>query len=335
MPIHEEIKILEKYYKQAKDAKISKRAHALTLLFKNYSFEEIRKIMMVSERTLDRWIKKYRQFGIGSIFSGYCNNQNAAKLTREQKREIGRYLRKNPLHNKFWSLPDLKKYISSTFDIEYLSKESYCAILRFCNYSYKLPSFFNIRRDEKEIKKRIKEIKNEIKPYLKKNEKSHEVFAADETRIEWNTLARRAWLQKGKKTIIKEKREKKFQNFIGFLDLKTGSQYLYRLSWQNQETIIPVLKELLKIFPNKKVHVVWDNAKFHKGKEIRSNLGEGKPLESLHLINFPPYAPDKNPQELVWRHIKDKISNQVFYRFEDLVKSFEGFAIGRKFHYKI
>ena len=163
---------------------------------------------------------------------------------------------------------------------------------------------------------------------------SYLVLASDETRIEWSTLLRRAWLKKGEKTVIREKKEKKYQSFIGFLNLKTGQDLLYRLDWQDQEHIIPVLTTLTETYPQKKIVIIWDNAGFHKGLQIRSLLGPGHPLENIHLIWLPPYAPDKNPQELVWKHAKEQISNQVFNQFEQLTSSFEISITGRKFPYK-
>jgi transposase len=67
---------------------------------------------------------------------------------------------------------------------------------------------------------------------------------------------------------------------------------------------------------------------------MREQLGKGNPLENLHLIWLPPYAPDKNPQELVWGYVKDQLGNQVFNRFEDMVSAFESITTGRKYTYQ-
>jgi hypothetical protein len=44
----------------------------------------------------------------------------------------------------------------------------------------------------------------------------------------------------------------------------------------------------LKEYPDKKICIVWDNAGFHKGKEIRKALQTGGLLERVHLIPMPP-----------------------------------------------
>lgn len=324
--------LLYDHFKKSGDPKIVKRSQVIILHLKGWVVRDIANACLQKERTVYRWIKKFKAGGVGAVFPGYYQNQNAAKLTRKQKQEVKKLLEENPLPNDFWTVGKLKRYLSARFDIEYLSKQSYYGLLQFCNYSYKLPSLFNIRRDDEFVEKRIEEIRQEIKPFLK--DSNYLVFASDETRIEWNTLKRRAWLKKGKKTIIREKRERKYQNFIGFLNLKTNEDLLFRLDWQDQENIIPVLTNLTKKYKNKKIVIIWDNARFHRGRKIKKLLGSNQLLQNIHLIWLPPYAPDKNPQEFVWRLAKDKIGNQVYNQFEKLITTFETIITGQKFNYK-
>jgi len=42
----------------------------------------------------------------------------------------------------------------------------------------------------------------------------------------------------------------------------------------------------------------------HRSKELRTLLGSGKEFEHIHFIWLPPYAPDYNPQEHVWKVAK-------------------------------
>jgi len=49
------------------------------------------------------------------------------------------------------------------------------------------------------------------------------------------------------------------------------------------------------------VHVVWDRGNTHKGEAIRK-VQKAYPRLRLHWL--PPYAPELNPVEFVWNHIK-------------------------------
>jgi transposase len=49
------------------------------------------------------------------------------------------------------------------------------------------------------------------------------------------------------------------------------------------------------------VIVVWDNGPMHKGDPIRQLLAD---YPRLTLANLPPYAPELNPVEQLWNHMK-------------------------------
>jgi hypothetical protein len=50
-----------------------------------------------------------------------------------------------------------------------------------------------------------------------------------------------------------------------------------------------------------RVHIVWDRGTTHKGEAIREVLRH-YPRLTLHWL--PPYAPDLNPVEFLWNHLK-------------------------------
>ena len=170
------------------------------------------KLLFRKPRAIQRWIKDFSETRMASIFSGHKNNENASKLTIEQKKEIAEMLKKPPseygLPKEFWDTPALKEYVKAEFGTVYESRQSYYFLLKFSNLSFKLPDKFDIRRDEKLINQRMIEIKAEIKEYFNNN---WEIFIADETRIQLEAITKRAWLRKGEKTIVKIQRSNEFR----------------------------------------------------------------------------------------------------------------------------
>lgn len=80
--------------------------------------------------------------------------------------------------------------------------------------------------------------------------------------------------------------------------------------------------------------IVWDNAPWHKNQLVRAELGKGETLQDVHLINFPPYAPDHNPMEHVWNDTKNAISNVQRDDFDSPASDFEAHLRSRVFDYK-
>jgi len=334
-PVHlstEEMALLTQHYRKSQQRLVRERAQAILSANKGFSSYQISQILLRSEKTIREWIRGYQKRGISSLFPAY-KGDNARKLSREQKATLKVILAKPPseygIPQRFWDISSLKQYIQAEFGVEYESNESYRLIFVLHNYSFHLPDTFDRHRDDTKVEKRVKEIKEEIAPLL--TDDNWLVFTSDECRIIWESEIRRLWLPKGQKTIIKVERKRQAQSFIGFLNLKTGEDLLYRLAWQKQDEIIPVLERLVKKYPNKRICIIWDNARFHHGKKLKAKLSTT--LKPIHLINLPPYAPDHNPQEHVWKYGKDKLANNQRDSLAETIQVFESTIMSRNYPY--
>lgn len=56
------------------------------------------------------------------------------------------------------------------------------------------------------------------------------------------------------------------------------------------------------------VVLLWDAGTPHKGELVKTFLQRHP---SLHAHRFPGYAPELNPDEFVWRHLKRAVANSV------------------------
>lgn len=334
---NDEQALLKQHYAKAQSRLIRERAHCSLLSHQGRGVHDIAEILMRKQGTIRAWIASFHAERLASIFPRYIGNENAGKLTREQKTEIAATLATPPsdttLPVSFWSVDSLKDYVAATYGIVYESGRSYHHLFTVSRYSFKQPSPFDKHRDDAFIERRMAEICKEIEPFLASDDWI--VLAADETRVSWETEIRRAWLPKGQPTILKVDRTKIGQSYFGALNQKTGVHHCVPLSWQNSETIAGVLETLIAAYPAKRVCVIWDNASWHKGKKLRARLGSGHSLERVHLVNLPPYAPDENPEEHVWMVGKDAVANTAFETFDELKKRFVSAVTDRTFSYRI
>lgn len=333
----EEKSLLKGYLKTSPLVLIRYKCQTLLMREKGMKFKDIADIVSRDEQTIGRWIKDFSERRMASIFTGHQNNENASKLTKEQKQHIKETLRQPPsaygLPKEFWDVPTLKEYIRAEFGIVYESVQSYHFLLRFSNLSFKYPDTFDRHRDDILVARRMQEIHEEIVPFL--TDSQWEVFVADEVRMQLEAITRRAWLKRGERTILKVERRREAQNYLGLLNQKSFVCHIYELSWQNQKEILKALEQFLLFYPEKNICIIWDNARFHKGQEIRVALRQGGLLQRVHLINLPPYAPDMNPIEHIWKAAKDAIANIQYDVFEKTKEAFRNFIHGRMFKYQI
>lgn len=334
---NEEKGILQQYFKTSPISLIRLKAQAILMRDHEMKVEEIAYALVRDERTIERWIKDFSERRMASIFSGMVGNEHASKLTHVQKEEIKKVLDQKPsaygLPKEFWDVPQLKKYVYARFGTVYETDRSYHFLLEFGNLSFKCFDTFNTRRNEQKIAVRMEQIYEEILPFME--DPAWEVFCSDETRMQLEAITRRAWIKKGEKTVFKVERSDDYQNYLGFLNQKTFKLHVFEIAWGNLEEVIKATAEFIKLYPNKKICIIWDNATCHKGILMRKALAKGGLLERVHLVWLPPYAPDHNPIEHVWKVTKDKLANKQDYTFEQTKQRFMALTNKQFFPFQI
>lgn len=333
----DEVSLLQNYQGTSPIKLIRNKAQVLLLRSKSVPITTIAFTLDVGYRTVQRWIKDFDTRRMASIFSGMIGNEHAAKLTRTQKEEIQQVLRKQPseygLPKEYWDVPQLKTYVYARFGQVYEADRSYHFLLEFGNLSFKYPDRFSVRRNETQIAHRLEEIYGEILPFME--DSNWEVFCSDEVRMQLEAIRRKAWLQKGKRTVLKVERSDDYQNYLGFLNQKTFQCHVVEIAWGRAEEIIRATGEFITRYPDKKICIIWDNATCHKGILFKKALAKGGVLERVHLVNFPPYAPDVNPIEHVWETTKDDLANDQSKNFSITKKKFMRRVDGIFFNYQI
>ena len=68
------------------------------------------------------------------------------------------------------------------------------------------------------------------------------------------------------------------------------------------QEVIRFLEHLLRHIEGKLL-IVWEGAMIHRSKAILQFLSPGA-AERIHLERFPGYAPELDPEEGIWRHLK-------------------------------
>jgi len=130
---------------------------------------------------------------------------------------------------------------------------------------------------------------------------------------------------------------------FGALSVTTGKVVTLFCSWLNSETAVEFLervkayrKRLLKSRKRKKLPIllIWDGAKYHKSKEVKLWLTLNPGV--VELMNFPPYCPECNPQEHVWKAMKQYLAKLRTYSitFAELTGHARVF-LKKRFHYRL
>jgi transposase len=79
----------------------------------------------------------------------------------------------------------------------------------------------------------------------------------------------------------------------------------------NAESFLSFLEQVLAAYPIGKIVMVLDNARIHHAKLLSKFLQDNK--HRLELIFLPPYSPELNLVEGLWKWLKADVINNVFY----------------------
>jgi transposase len=332
----EEDVLLEEHYKKSETTLIRSRAHAVLLNNSGYHAPEISHILRCDEGTVRSWIYAFSETRIASIFPAYTENTNASKLTKRQLKQIKKTLGKPPsdeeLPGIFWSVKGMKSYLTAKYGVVYESDRSYHHLFAVSKFSFKFPEGFDRRRNDVLVQGRMKDVQKEMREFRRDG---YLLFAADECSLAWETTFHKAWVKEGEKTIVRMNREKTRRHYFGALNLASHKHELIPLTWQNTETIIGALRELTRRYPSQRLCILWDNAAWHRAKALRDLLGEGHEFAHIRLVWLPPYAPDENPEEHVWKVGKEAVSNRSTETFDEMAALFEDSIQGKEFGYQI
>ena len=81
------------------------------------------------------------------------------------------------------------------------------------------------------------------------------------------------------------------------------------------------LQQILGAYPDTPIVLLWDRAPWHHGEAIRSVLSANSRLE---IVWLPAASPELNPQEHVWKAVREAVShNHTYTTLSDLALAFE------------
>ena len=83
--------------------------------------------------------------------------------------------------------------------------------------------------------------------------------------------------------------------------------------------VCEMLRKVATEYVGKPIHIVLDNARYQKC-EVVTNLAQNLGI-ALHYI--PPYSPNLNLIERLWKHVKSRLRSKYYDRFDDFKETID------------
>lgn len=121
------------------------------------------------------------------------------------------------------------------------------------------------------------------------------------------------WCEKGVRPSVPCHHIREYRYAYGAVEPLTGESFFLVMPYCNTNCMNIFLQDLSEKYPNDKIVLVCDGAAWHKAKALIIP-------DNIHLIFIPPYTPEMNPIEQIWKEIRKRgFKNEVFHTLDDVM----------------
>lgn len=301
-----DIESLIVHHKKQRDKKLADRIKAVLMLNDGFTYDEIVRALLLDEATLRRYLKTFNKKGVfGLLEMNYKGGQT--KLSFRKEFELKNYLKINTKR----TVKEIVNYIEVKYKVKY-SIVGATKLLHRLGFSYKKPKIVPGKADILKQQIFIEEYRK-LKQKLSLND---QIYFADSTHPEHNTKPSYGWILKGKAhdKLVKTNTGRERLNLTGAINLISKQGVFLEQKTVNSESIIKLLNKLQIEQPKGKIYLILDNASYHHSKQIKNYL---KTKRRIKLIFLPPYSPNLNPIERLWKLMHQHLTwNRYFPTFK-------------------
>ena len=121
------------------------------------------------------------------------------------------------------------------------------------------------------------------------------------------------WCQKGMRPSVPCHHIREYRYAYGAVEPRTGESFFLIMPYCNTDCMNVFLRHLSDSYPKDRIVLVCDGAAWHKSKGLSIP-------HNIRLVFIPPYTPEMNPIEQIWREIRTQgFRNEIFASLDKVV----------------
>ena len=305
---------LHNLHRSLRDGKSRDRIKAILLLSEGYKMIEISKILLIDNDTVTNWSKSFAKRK--DITSWFVSKYKAyeGKLTKEEEKGFIEFMENNFVSTSKQAIEYLRINYQKTY-----SMSGMVNLLHNLGFVYKQSTIIPSKYDpeaQKEFKEEYEKLEKEI-------EEDETIVFMDGVHPQHNTATSRVWIKKGKEKQIKSNTGRSRININGIYNPHTHETLIHESTRINAETTIEFFKEIEEHYKEKKkIYIVVDNARYYRNKKVTEYTATSR----IEMKFLPPYSPNLNLIERLWKLLRREAINNQYYdtfdKFRDAVLGF-------------
>jgi putative transposase len=313
---------IERRFRKSRDLIEATRCRILLLLNSGYSATSASQMVGCARATVYRTVSRFEELGEAGL-----SDRRLHPETRKVTPELMNYL---------LSLLDVSPrslgWQRSTWTLELmaLQVEERTAVRLSPSHIRNLLLWLGCRRGRPRPGLRIpfrgrRRILDSIRRVVAQASERDEVFYLVEADVDLNPRIGPCYMKRGQQFIVLTPGKNQKRYVAGALNARTG-RIIHQFSPAKNSSLFLCLLEKLKASYRRaeKLHLILDNCIIHKSRQTVSWLRKFGARLVLHFL--PPYSPEHNVIERLWKQMHDQVTRNHRHRtMEDLVDAIEQF----------
>lgn len=307
----EEKDYLEREHAVKENGKERDRLKAILLRSEGWTVPQISQALRLHQSTIIKHIQEYKIAGKLKNESGGSESH----LTDEQTQELIAHLEENTYAHNHQIVLYIKEHFGVTYTVAGLHKW-----LHRNEFSYKKPKGMPHKADA-ELQQQFVQEYNQLKQEVGEKEP---ILFMDSVHPTQATKLTYGWIRTGKTKHVGTTASRTRLNIIGAIQLGNIAEAITsQYETINAESIMDFMCKIrAKFHTRKTIHLILDKAGYHRSflvAEYASKL-------NIKLHFLPPYSPNLNPIERLWKVMNEQVRNNHFFKgAKDFKEAINGF----------
>ena len=309
---------LRRAHRAAKNKKDADKIKAVYLLSRGKTPQEIAEVLMLDIDTIGNYRKRYEADGVsGLLKNNYFGSE--PMLSCAEIEAFSAHLETQT----YLTVEAIVEHVKQVYSVHY-SVSGMRQLLHRLKFVYKKAKTIPGKANAELQKAYLKMLEETLKD--KGEQDAH--YYLDGVHPQHNTQLAYGWIKKGQDKVVKSNSGRQRININGALNGDTLEVIIRTDDTINTQSTLKLFETLEQKHPNAKaIYITLDNAKYYKNGLVYEYLKTSK----IKLLFMPPYSPNLNLIERLWKFMRKTILyNKYYEKFADfkveVMRFFENIA---------